>query len=139
MDIKEEILDLYFNEKMKQKDIANILKISKYKVSRTASKHIDYQKEKEDRKRTNYNKHKKETKKLIYQKRANQQIENIIIRLQHVQASRELSSNMQISNRAFKKCNSSIYRYNPKTKTYKLKSGINVTYDVPKSINWKGL
>ncbi len=139
MDIKEEILDLYFNEKMKQKDIANILKISKYKVSRTVSKHIDYQKEKEDRKRTNYNKHKKETKKLIYQKRANQQIENIIIRLQHVQASRELSSNMQISNRAFKKCNSSIYRYNPKTKTYKLKSGINVTYDVPKSINWKGL
>lgn len=139
MDIKEEIFDLYFNKKMKQKDISAVLKISKYKVSRIVSKHINYKREKEDRKRMNSDKHKKETQKLIYQKRANQQIENTIIRLQHIQASRELSSNMQISNRAFKKCNSSIYRYNPKTKTYKLKSGINVTYDVPKSINWKGL
>ena len=33
--------------------------------------------------------------------------------------------------------NSSIYKYNEKSRKYILRKGINVGYDVPKSINWK--
>ena len=139
MEIEEEILNLYFIKKMKQKDISDILKISKYKVSRTVSKHGDYHREKEDRKKKNSERHRQETIKNIYIKRNNKQIEDAVLKLQHIQASQELSNNKQISNRAFKEWNSSIYRYNPKNKTYKLKSGINFTSDVPRKINWKGL
>ena len=59
--MKEIIIKLYFENKMKQVDIAKKLNISKYKVSRTLSKDEQYQKEKEKRK-----KHKEKTKN-IYQ------------------------------------------------------------------------
>lgn len=58
--MKEIIIKLYFENKMKQVDIAKQLNISKYKVSRTLSKDEQYQKEKE--------KHKEKTKN-IYQKK----------------------------------------------------------------------
>ncbi|MBS5854833.1 MAG: hypothetical protein KIC56_06420 [Clostridium sp.] len=45
--MKEIIIKLYFENKMKQVDIAKQLNISKYKVSRTLSKDEQYQKEKE--------------------------------------------------------------------------------------------
>lgn len=50
--MKEIIIKLYFENKMKQVDIAKQLNISKYKVSRTLSKDEQYQKEKEKRKKT---------------------------------------------------------------------------------------
>ena len=55
----------------------------------------------------------------------------------HIQASRELSGGKNISNRAFRNWNSSIYKYNDKTKSYYLKKGIVTGFDVPKKINWK--
>lgn len=41
-----------------------------------------------------------------------------------------------ISNKVFRDWNSSIYKYDKKTKSYKLKSDIVATSDVPKSIKW---
>lgn len=136
MDIKDRIINMYFNEKMKQKEIADKLHISKYKVSRIVSKNNMYLEEKERRKIENQEKHKNKKIEAIYLKRKKAQIENEILRKQHIQASLELSSSSTISNRAFKKWNSSIYRYNPKTKSYNVKSGIGLSYNIPKKINW---
>lgn len=49
--MKEIIIKLYFENKMKQVDIAKQLNISKYKVSRTLSKDEQYQKEKNIKKK----------------------------------------------------------------------------------------
>ncbi len=51
MNIKDEILKLYFIDKLKQKDIAEKLQVSKYIISRTVSKDCRYKEEKERRKR----------------------------------------------------------------------------------------
>lgn len=66
--------------------------------------------------------------------------ENAMLKQQHIQATQELSGgNSTISNRAFRKWNSSIYRYNSKSKTYNLIKGINVSKDVPRKIDWSGM
>lgn len=49
--MEKEILKKYFQDKMKQKDIANELNVSKYKVSRVVTKDERYIKEKERRKK----------------------------------------------------------------------------------------
>lgn len=60
-----------------------------------------------------------------------------ILKNQHIQASMELSGGKKtISNRAFRNWNSSIYKYDNKTKSYKVKSNVVTTYDVPKKIKW---
>ena len=129
------ILEKYFNEKLSQVEIAKELNISKSKVSRTVSKDVRYQKEKNDRKNNNKIKNKRFTINYINAKRKQKGIDKdyVILRQLHEQASRELSGGKKtIGNRAFRDWNSSIYRYNEKNKSYILKSGINVGADVPK-------
>ena len=58
MEIKEQILELYFNKQLKQKEIATKLNISKYIVSRTLRKDHRYLLEKEKRIENNKIKHK---------------------------------------------------------------------------------
>ena len=54
-----------------------------------------------------------------------------------IDASKELSGGKKyISNRAFRNWNTSIYRYDRKTKSYKLKNNINVSKDIPRRIKW---
>lgn len=133
------ILEKYFNEKLSQVEIAKELNISKSKVSRTVSKDVRYQKEKNDRKNNNKIKNKRFTINYINAKRKQKGIDKdyAILRQLHEQASRELSGGKKsIGNRAFRDWNSSIYRYNEKNKSYILKSGINVGADVPKKIKW---
>ena len=138
IEIKKEVLRLYFEEEKKQIEIANILGISKYKVSRLLTSDDKYLNEKNKRKELNRKRHKEKTKNIIYQKRTTSQLEYERIKISHIQASRELSENRGISNRAFRNWNSSIYGYNSNTKSYNLKRGINVTSDVPRKISWKG-
>ena len=55
----------------------------------------------------------------------------------HIQASIELSDGRkEISNRAFRDWNSSIYKYDKKGKSYVLKKEIITGIDVPKRIKW---
>lgn len=51
--MQEIILKMYFEDKLKQIEIANKLNISKYKVSRIVTKDSRYKKEKEERKEKN--------------------------------------------------------------------------------------
>lgn len=136
----DEILKKYFEEKMKQVDIATELNVSKYKVSRVVTKDPRYKTEKERRKESNRKKNREETKKYISKERKKKKDDIAYEQLKqaHIQATMELSGGRKtISNRAFRNWNSSIYKYNEKNQSYQLKSGINVGADVPKTIKWK--
>ena len=139
LNIKEKVLDLYFIDHKKQKEIAEQLNISKYTVSRIVTKDIRYTKEKEERKKQSKEENKRKTIKYIYSIRNQKQVDEYeSVRKMHIQASMELSErNKPMNNKAYRDWNSSIYDYNEKNKSYVLKKGINVGADVPKRINWK--
>lgn len=126
--------------KKKQIEIANTLNISKYIVSRAVTKDARYKSEKQTRKDNSKLKHTKDTINYIQNKRKQkrEKMDYETIRVMHNQAVQELSGGKTIGNIAFKKCNSSIYRYNSKSNTYNLIKGINVSKDVPKKIDWSG-
>ncbi len=138
--MENKILDMYFKEKMKQIDIATKLGVSKYKVLRVISKDPRSKEEKENRKIENKKKNIEYTKSYMKQKWANREQDNLaVVKNMHDQAVRELSgAKNHISNRAFRNWNSSIYKYNTRTKSYVLKKDITVGADVPKRIDWKG-
>ena len=137
MSNKEKILDLYYNQHLKQNEIAKIVDTTTQyvsKVVRTDKRNIE---EKEKRKKEN-----SENRKIYLQeyfktynrpKKDDNSYEQMIA--QQIQDSMELSfSNSNISDYAFVKWNSSAYHTNNKGNLVidrKLKVGI----DVPKSVN----
>lgn len=139
--MENKILDMYFKEKMKQIDIATKLGVSKYKVLRVISKDPRSKEEKENRKIENKKKNIEYTKSYMKQKWANREQDNFaVVKNMHDQAVRELSgAKNHISNRAFRNWNSSIYKYNTRTKSYVLKKDITVGADVPRKIDWRGV
>ena len=135
MERKDKILDLYFNKHLKQKDIASLLNVSKYIVSRTVTADSRYIEEKKHRHKLSKEKHSKSTVKYVMKNRNLNRITTEQIKQQHIQASLELSGGRRtINNIAFRKWNSSVYKYDYRTKTYILKKGIVTGFDVPKKI-----
>lgn len=128
------VLKMYFEEKKRQIEIASILNISKYKVSRILTKDERYKQEKENRKKENKQKHIEDAKQYMKMKREKKYEEAEILKLAHSQAILELSDGNKISNRAFRKWNSSAYKYNVKKKCYVFNRKLNGTYSVPKII-----
>ncbi|MCI8587961.1 MAG: hypothetical protein HFJ49_05075 [Clostridia bacterium] len=135
--MKDDILKMYFQDGMKQIEIARELNISKYKVSRVITSDIRYYKEKEKRKKQNREKHIEKTRQCIYQKREREFIISQQLKQSHIQATNELSGRKTIDNQTFRKWNASIYKYNNKTNAYHLKNGIITSSDVPKKIYTK--
>ena len=133
--MEEDILKMYFKEKMKQIDIAKKLNISKYKVSRVISKNAESSKEKENRKIENKKKNIEFTKNYIKQKR-NESRNNdyAIIRNMHDQASRELSAPRKLSNMAYRNWNTSAYKYNQEKSRFEFRKSLGRSFDVPKYI-----
>lgn len=109
----------------KDKEIAKELKISNAYITKIIKKDPRYIDEKNFRKSQNKIKNVVETKEYINQKRSINSILDSYMKKQHIQASIELSGRSSISNRAYRKWNSSAYKYNDKTKTYNLKRNIN--------------
>lgn len=68
MNRNEFIIELYFIKKMKQKEIAKELNISKYIVSRVVTKDIRYEEEKEKRKQESINRHNRKKTESILKK-----------------------------------------------------------------------
>ena len=134
---KEQILDLYYNEHLKQKEIADIVGTSTQYISKVVRADKWNKEEKENRKQTNsekrkiymqnyfktYNRPKKED--LAYQQMIAQLEQDIL----------ELSfKNNNISDYAFAKWNSSAYHTNTKGNLV-IDRKLKVGFDVPKSIN----
>ena len=137
MSNKEQILDLYYNEHLKQNEIAEIVGTSTQYVSKVVRADSRINQEKESRKQTNseqrkiymqnyfknYNRPKKED--LTYQQMIAQLEQDIL----------ELSfKNNTISDYASAKWNSSAYHTNSKGNLV-LNRNLKVGFDVPKSIN----
>lgn len=137
MSNKEKILDLYYNQHLKQNEIAKIVDTTTQyvsKVVRTDKKNIE---EKEKRKKEN-----SENRKIYLQeyfktynrpKKDDNSYEQMIA--QQIQDSMELSfSNSNISDYAFVKWNSSAYHTNNKGNLV-IDRKLKVGFDVPKSVN----
>lgn len=139
MSNRNKILQLYFDKKLNQTEIAKMLNISNNAVSKVLKAEPRYQEEKNNRKQLNKIKRNKDIQRRVEKKRRQTNSSDIqAIKRMHEQASLELSGGKKtMSNRAFRDWNSSAYKYNKKNKSYELRKGITAGADVPKRINWK--
>lgn len=137
MSNKEKILDLYYNQHLKQNEIAKIVDTTTQYVSKVVRTDKRNKEEKEKRKKEN-----SENRKIYLQeysktynrpKKDDNSYEQMIA--QQIQDSIELSfSNNNISDYAFVKWNSSAYHTNNKGNLV-IDRKLKVGFDVPKSVN----
>ena len=134
------ILNLYYEEHLSIIEVANRLNISKQYVSRIVRKDLRHPEETKQRKEINRLKQIERNKQYIKNKRnRDKQLRiNGIVELLHNQAISELSGRKSINNRAYRDWNSSIYKYNYRTKEYRVKKEFknHISYAVPKKIKW---
>jgi len=139
--MKDEILDLFFDKKMKQKDIAELLNIAKSTVSKIVSKDSRFIAEKSLRKANNKVKRNKDIQRRVEQNRKKEQFKNnsddLILKQMHSQASMELSKRSHLSNENYRKWNKTAYNYNPSKKRFEFDENLGRSYDVPKYIKAK--
>ena len=133
---KEQINLAYYNEHMKVKDIANMLKVSSAYVTKVIKKDERYYEEKRYRKELSKENRKIAQNKFIKSKREMQRIEDnyLIIKEQHDQASRELSKARYLTNENYRKWNKSAFIYNKKRNGYEFRKELGRSNDVPKFI-----
>ena len=137
MENRENILDLYFNKHLKQKEIATIVGVSKQYVSKVIKADSRCKEEKQTRKDENAIKRKDYLKEYYKNYDRPKKEDNSYEQLQALlyQDSLELSySSNNINDYAFAKYNLSIY-HRDKNGNLKLNKGIKVGNDVPKTIN----
>lgn len=136
-DRKERILDLFFNEHLKQVDIAKIVGVKKQYVSRIVKADSRYAEAKQNKLKENAIKRKEYLQEYYqtYQRPKKEDNSYEQLKSQQLQDSLELSySSGNINNYAFAKWNISAYHRNSKGNLV-LNKGLNVGFDVPKSIN----
>lgn len=137
VDNKERILDLFFNEHLKQVDIAKIVGVKKQYVSRIVKADSRYTEAKQNKLKENAIKRKEYLQDYYrtYQRPKKDDNSYEILKAQQYQDSLELSySNSGISDYDFAKWNLSAYHRNKKGNLI-LNKGLKVGFDVPKTIN----
>lgn len=136
--MKDKILDLYLNKNMKQNEIAKELNISTSKVSRILKNIPEAKHEKDKRKAENKVKHNKDIQTRVENKRKenqfNNNVDDLILKHLHSQASMELSKRSHLSDENYRKWNVSAYKYNPSKHRYEFDESLGRSYDVPKFI-----
>lgn len=140
MNNKEQIIFLYFESKLNIIEISKKLNVSKQYVSKIVRKDKRHFDETLRRKKENKIKQVERNKQYIKNKRKKDYENrlNASLELQHLQAISELSGRKTISNRSFRDWNSSIYKFNYKTKEYQIKKEFisKTSYAIPKKIKW---
>ncbi len=136
--MKDEILDMFFNQKMKQKDIATKLGIAKSTVSKTVNKDSRFINEKVKRKAQNKIKRNKDIQKRVEKNRKKVQFESklddLFLKHLHAQDSMELSKGSHLTNENYRKWNISAYKYNSSKRRYEFDNTLGRSYDIPKYI-----
>lgn len=136
--MEDEILKLYFVDKLRPVDIAAKLDIKLYKITRIIQKDERYIKEKISRKSISEEKHKASTKDYIKRTRKNEQfkckVDDLLLKTMHNQASMELSKRNHLTDENYRKWNYSAYHYNPSKRRYEFDDNLGRSYDVPKYI-----
>ena len=133
---KENIINLFYIEHLKVKEIAEKEHISSAYVTKVIKKDERYLEEKEYRKNRAKDKRKVAQNNFIKNKRDIKRIEDnyCLVLLQHEQASREMSKSKHLSNESYRKWNYSAYKYNPSKRRYEFDSNLGRSADVPKYI-----
>lgn len=137
MDNQENILDLYYNKHLKQKDIATAVGVSKQYVSKVVKADSRHKQEKQTRKDENNIKRQSYMREYFKSYDRPKKEDNSYEQLQALlyQDSLELSySSSNMNDYAFAKYNSSIY-HRDKNGNLRLNKGMKVGSDVPKTIN----
>lgn len=135
---KDEIITLYFDEKLNTIEISKKVNVVKSYISKILKQDPRYSAEKQRRKEINKVKRKNFNKENMRKVRKNNAISNEILEVEHYKASIELSGRKTINNRAFRNWNPSIYSFHERTKEYRVKKEMldKVSYAVPKKIKW---
>ena len=137
MENRENILDLYYNKHLKQKDIATMVGVTKQYVSKVVKADSRCKEEKQTRKESNAKKRQDYLKEYFKNYDRPKKEDNSYEQLRALQYkdSLELSYfSSNINDYAFAKYNPSIY-HRDKNGNLKLNKGIKVGSDVPKTIN----
>jgi len=131
--MKKEILEMYYSEKMKTKDIAKKLNVSSPYITKIIKADSRYTLEKEERKKYSKIKHNKQIQKYVEEKRKKKRNNDyLILKEMHRQASLELSKNSRQSNMSYRDWNKSAYKYNTRKKRYEFREELGRSYDVKK-------
>ena len=133
---KENIINLFYIEHLKVNEIAEKLSFSSAYITKIIKQDNRYLQEKEYRKTVSKTKRKIAQNNFIKAKRERKRIDNNYTTLQeqHRQASKELSKSRHLSNEAFRRWNTSAYKYNPSKRRYEFDSNLGRSYAVPKYI-----
>lgn len=134
MSNKEKIIDLFYNKHLKPVDIALELNVSNAYVSKIIKKDSRYHEEKSQRKQQNQLKHKERTIEYMKLKQKSNKDSYEALKAQLKQDAEELSYYFDISDRSFRKFNSSAYKYNTKKKRFEIDRKLTVSIDVPKVV-----
>ena len=131
---KEQIIELFYIKHLKPVDIALKLDISNAYITKVIKKDCRYIDEKNQRKQSNELKHQKYTIDYMKEKQKATRESYEILKYQLEKDTQELSYNYGISNRSFRKANSSAYHYNSKKKRFEIDRKLKVGFDVPKVV-----
>ena len=133
---KEEIINLFYLEHLKIKDIAEKINTSSAYVTKIIKQDSRYVEEKEYRKGISKENRKIAQNNFVKEKRERERIEDnySIVIAQHIQAVCELSKRSHLSDENYRKWNYSAYKYNPSKKRYEFDSKLGRASDVPKYV-----
>ena len=133
---KEDILDLFYIQHLKVKDVADKLNTSSAYITKVIKQDNRYMQEKEFRKLLSKEKRKIAQNQFVKNKRAIKKIEDnySFVQAQHEEATRELSKSKHLSDESYRKWNISAYKYNPSKKRYEFDDRLGRAADVPKYI-----
>lgn len=134
MSNKEKIINLFYNEHLKPVDIALEINVSNAYVLKVIKKDFRYHEEKSQRKQQNKLKHKEQTIEYMKLKQKSNRDSYEALKAQLKQDAEELSYYFDISDRSFRKFNSSAYKYNSKKKRFEIDRKLTVSIDVPKTV-----
>lgn len=134
--LKEIIINSFFIEHLKVKDIANRLQISSAYITKIIQSDNRYLEEKNFRKAQSKDKRKIAQNEFIKRKRERIKIEDnyYAVQVQHNQAISELSKRAYLTNENYRKWNYSAYKYNPSKHRYEFNDALGRSYDVPKYV-----
>lgn len=132
---KEDIKRLFYEEHLKQSEIAKRLDVVPSYVTEVIKKDGRYATEKEMRKEASKERHKESKKNYIRKKRQADREEYEKLQRQIDIDNEKLSTKTEISDEQFAKWNSGLYEYDPNSSDLVIKNGINAGYNAPKRIS----
>lgn len=131
----QEIITKFYDLHERPSIIAKELKINPSYVTKVIQKDYRYIPEKEYRAKINKENRKKSKCEWIRNKRHNDKQLDKYVKLQHNQASKELSYSSEMSDLAFAKWNRQMSRYDKNSSDLVLRKGFKYACDVPKRVS----